>query len=207
MSHVRATTGTEVQESNCHPFNHGRWLFVHNGLVNEMATLRRDLMLAVEPSLFPEILGSTDSEVLFHLALTFGLDDDPIGALESTIGLVEATAARHGVERAFQGSIGVSDGESVWAVRYSTEHHTRTLFVSADVDSLKQLHPENPRLQLMKEGDTLIVSEPFADLVGAWHEIPESTAIVVKPGGAHERHPFSPHVAAPGRQDGTPVAA
>ena len=58
----------------------------------------------------------------------------------------------------------------------------------------------------MREGDTLIVSEPFADLSGVWHEIPESTAVVVKPGGAHERHNFSPRVAAPGRQDGPPVA-
>jgi predicted glutamine amidotransferase len=205
MAHVRATSGTAVQESNCHPFSHGSWLFVHNGLINEFPTLRRELALAVEPSLFPNLRGSTDSEVLFNLALTFGLEGDPIPALERTIGLVEATAALHGVERAVQASIGVSDGESVWAVRYSTERHTRTLFVSADVDALKRLHPDNPRLQRMSEGDTLIVSEPLADLPGAWHEIPESTAVVVEPGGRHELQRFSPHVAAPPLRVGTPA--
>jgi glutamine amidotransferase len=57
----------------------------------------------------------------------------------------------------------------------------------------------------MREGDTLIVSEPLADLPGAWHEIPESTAVVVEPGGTHELQRFSPHVAAPRPQDSTRV--
>src|SRR3954462_2736108 len=69
LAHVRATSGTAVQETNCHPYRHGRWLFVHNGLINEFRTLRRDLMLAVEPALFAEIQGTTDSELLFYLAL------------------------------------------------------------------------------------------------------------------------------------------
>ena len=43
-------------------------------------------MLAVDPSLFAEIHGSTDTEVVFYLALTFGLEDDPIDALERTVG-------------------------------------------------------------------------------------------------------------------------
>jgi predicted glutamine amidotransferase len=192
MAHVRATSGTAVQESNCHPFRHGSWLFVHNGMINEFRTLRRELALAVEPSLFPDIQGSTDSEVMFHLALTFGLQEDPITALEHTIGFVESVAERHGVQRAVQASIGVSDGESVWAVRYSTEHSSRTLFVSADVDALKRLHPENARLQRMREGDTLIVSEPFADLAGAWHELSESSAVTVKSGEPLSRRSFSP---------------
>jgi len=30
LAHIRATSGTPVQQTNCHPFRHGRWLFVHN---------------------------------------------------------------------------------------------------------------------------------------------------------------------------------
>ena len=192
LAHVRATSGTAVQETNCHPYRHGRWLFVHNGLINDFHMVRRELMLAVDPNLFANIQGSTDSEVLFHLALTNGLDEDPLAALERTIGLVEATAARHGIDRAVQASIGVSDGERLWAVRYSTEGKSRTLFASADAHSLKQLHPENPRLQLMRDDDRLVVSEPFSDLPGAWHEIPESTALIVLPNGEHEQRAFRP---------------
>jgi predicted glutamine amidotransferase len=192
LSHVRATSGSAIQETNCHPFRQGRWLFVHNGLVNDFAAVRRDLMLAVEPDLFAHIQGTTDSEVLFHLALTFGLEGDPVDALERTIGLVESSLRERGIKPALQASIGLSDGEHLWAVRYSSEGRSRTLFTSAEVDSLRRLHPGNPRLQLLRAGDRVVVSEPFSDLPGAWLKIPESTALVVSPGGAHELRPFSP---------------
>ncbi len=192
LAHVRATSGTAVQETNCHPHLYGRWLFVHNGLINEFRSVRRELMLAVDPELFVDIQGSTDSELLFHLALTNGLEEDPLRALERTIGLAEAAAARHGIEHALQASIGVSDGECLWALRYSTERNSRTLFVSADAHAVKQLHPENPRLQMLRDEDRIVVSEPIGDLPGAWHEIPESTALTVLPGGEHELRPFQP---------------
>ena len=35
FAHIRATTGTAVQQTNCHPFRHGRWLWMHNGVVND----------------------------------------------------------------------------------------------------------------------------------------------------------------------------
>jgi len=192
LSHVRATTGTAVQQTNCHPFRHGRWLFVHNGVLARFPETRRELMLAVDPDLFPEIQGSTDSEVLFHLALTLGLEDDPIAALERAIGVVEEAAERHGIDRAVQASIGVSDGARVWAVRYSTEHRSRSLFVSSDVDAIRRLHPDNPRFQRLRDDDRLIVSEPLSDLPGLWHEVPEATGLTVHAGGALEHRPFRP---------------
>ena len=33
FAHIRATTGTAVQQTNCHPFRHGRWLWMHNGAI------------------------------------------------------------------------------------------------------------------------------------------------------------------------------
>jgi len=192
LSHVRAALGSPVQQTNCHPFRHGRWLFVHNGFVAGFHGLRRELMLAVDPDLFAEVQGSTDSEVILHLALTEGLEEDPLTALERALGRVEAAAERHGIDSAIQASIGVSDGERVWAVRYSTEGRSRTLFVSGDVHALRQLHPDNPRLARMRDEDCVVVSEPFSDLPGAWVEIPESTALVVHGGGEREQRPFRP---------------
>ena len=81
FSHVRAATGTPVQNTNCHPFAYENWLFQHNGSVPEFSKLKRQLMLDVDPELFPSIQGSTDSETLFFLALTFGLQGDPLAAL------------------------------------------------------------------------------------------------------------------------------
>jgi predicted glutamine amidotransferase len=196
LAHVRAAIGSPVQQTNCHPFRDGRWLFVHNGFINDMHLLRRDMMMAVEPDRFADIHGSTDTEVVFFLALTFGLEQDPVAAMEHTVGFIEATAREHGVESAVQGTFGISDGESIWAVRYATEGEPRTLFASADVDAVRKLHPDNPRLQLMREGDRLIVSEPVADLPGLWHEIEPSSIVTVRPGGSLERQQFRPAVMA-----------
>ena len=149
-------------------------------------------MLAIEPSLFADVHGSTDTEVVFHLALTFGLEEDPIRALERTIGFIEATARRLGVGDPVQGSFGVSDGESMWAVRYATNGKPRSLFASADPDSIRRLHPENPTFQRLSPDDRVIVSEPFSDLPGVWHEIPPSTAVTVRRGGVLEQQPFEP---------------
>jgi predicted glutamine amidotransferase len=191
IAHVRATTGTAIQQTNCHPFRHGRWLFVHNGAIARFEELRRDLMLAIDPSLFPAIQGSTDSEVVFNLALTFGLDDNPVTAVERAIAFVEATAERHGVDGPVQASMGLTDGERLWAFRYSSERKSRTLFSSRDAASVQRLHPGNERFQRMRDEDRLVVSEPLSDLPGVWESIPESTVLVVQP-GEDEQHPFRP---------------
>jgi glutamine amidotransferase len=158
MAHVRAAIGSPVQETNCHPFRDGRWLFVHNGFIADFHRLRRDLMLAVDPARFADIHGSTDTEVVFYLALAFGLEDDPIEALERTVGFIETTAREHAVSAPVQASFGVADGDSLWAVRYATEGVPRSLFASTDVATIRQLHPDNPRLQRLSSDDRLIVS-------------------------------------------------
>jgi predicted glutamine amidotransferase len=196
LAHVRAAIGSPVQETNCHPFRHGRWLFVHNGYVRDMPVLRRDLMLAVEPALFADVVGSTDSEVVFHLALTHGLEADPIAALETTVGVIEATAREHGLAPHVQGTFGVTDGETLWATRYATDGAARSLFASADVEAIKRLHPENPRFARLSPDDRVVVSEPFSDLPGLWHEIPAGTAAVVRHGGGLEHRAFAPSTAA-----------
>jgi predicted glutamine amidotransferase len=196
LAHVRAAIGSPIQPTNCHPFRRGRWLFVHNGFIADFHLLRRDLMLAIDPAQFADVQGSTDTEVVFHLALTLGLESDPISALERTVGVIEATARERGVAAPVQATFGVSDGTRLWGVRYATEGTARSLFTSADIDALKHLHPEIARLQTFREGDRVIVSEPFADLPGAWQEIPQGSAVCVLPGGALEEHPFVPRVEA-----------
>jgi predicted glutamine amidotransferase len=195
LAHIRATTGTPVQQTNCHPFRHGRWLFVHNGVLNGFDAIRRALMLAVGPSLFDGIHGTTDSEVLFYLAVTQGLEEDPIGAIERAVGLVEATGHAHGIEHPVQMTLGFSDGERLYAVRYSSEGRSRSLFVSADRDSVVALHPDNPRFRQFSEEDRVVVSEPLSDLPGLWIEVPESSALIIQP-GADEQVPFSPQALA-----------
>ncbi|MGA9858936.1 MAG: class II glutamine amidotransferase [Solirubrobacteraceae bacterium] len=191
FTHIRAAIGSSVQQTNCHPFRHDNWLFMHNGYINEFAAIKRDLVLAIDPSLFPEIQGQADTEVLFHLALTFGLKDDPLAAVEQAIGLVEAVAERHGVPHPFQGTVATTDGENVWAVRYSSERNSRSLFYTTDVPTLRKMQPDREELHEFSDDARLIVSEPLGDVAGVWNEVPESTCGVIGPGRA-EMRPFQP---------------
>ncbi|MGZ4381334.1 MAG: class II glutamine amidotransferase [Gaiellaceae bacterium] len=191
FAHIRASTGTPIQETNCHPFRHGNWLFMHNGAVREFPKVRRDLMLEIDPAFFPHLEGSADSEVLFHLALTFGLEDDPVAALERMAGLVEEVGERHDVEHPLMMSVAVTDGTRIVAARYSSEHDSRSLYISTDARALKLQHPELEEVQALSDEARAIVSEPLGDVVGAWNEVPEATVAIVQP-GEDELRPFTP---------------
>lgn len=192
LAHVRRSTGTAVQQTNCHPFRHGRWLFVHNGSIRGYEAIRRALTLAVHPELFRNLHGSTDSELMFHLALTFGLDDDPVGALEQMAGYIERLGREAGIEDPLQMTLGVADGETLYAVRYSSVGESRTLFHSTNIAALRVLYPDHPRLGLFTDDAMLISSEPTTDIEGVFEAVPESTVLIAA-GGKTEELPFQPH--------------
>jgi predicted glutamine amidotransferase len=189
LAHIRAATGTPVEETNCHPFRHGRWLFMHNGFIDGYLPMRRELLLAVDPSLFPGIEGTTDSELMFHLALTFGLQEDPIGGLESMAGFVEATGRARGIAEPLQMTVAVTDGERIHAARYASGPVVNSLYVTADAETVRAMYPD--RFGTFSDEARAVVSEPLGDLPGLWEEVPAGTAIVVQP-GADERRPFTP---------------
>jgi glutamine amidotransferase len=196
FAHIRAAIGSEVQQTNCHPFRHGRWLFMHNGYVAELATVKRDLMFAVDESLYPEIRGQADTEILFYLALSFGLEEDPPQAVARTIGLVESVGHKQGIKYPFQGTLATTDGERMWTFRYSSEGKSRSLFFTKDVPTLRHLYPEREILQEVSADARLVVSEPMGNLPGAWNEVPESSYGVVG-GGDDELRPFKVRPPAP----------
>ena len=191
LAHVRAGTGTPVQQSNCHPFRYRNWLFVHNGYIAHYEELRRELLMAVHPDLFTNITGSTDSELLFHLALTLGLAEDPLAGLARMAGFVETTAAQAGItDPALQMTVGLSDGERLYAARYATGGDANSLFVSHDATSLRELYPENERLAHFSDDACAVVSEPLTDLPGLWREVPAGTALTI--GDDIDEQPFAP---------------
>ncbi|MNS72716.1 Amidohydrolase EgtC [compost metagenome] len=191
VAHIRAATDTPAQETNCHPFRHGQWLFVHNGVIRDYPLLRRDLMLMIAPAYFGSMEGSTDSEVMFLLALTFGLEEDPIPALARMVGAVEETGRRHGVTHPINMTVCALDGERLIAVRYSSEAESRTLFHNTCVRHLRELYPQDPQIAALDEDAFLLLSEPLSEMPGVWEEVPEATAIIA--GGGDVRHyPFAP---------------
>jgi glutamine amidotransferase len=128
---------------------------------------------------------------MFFLALTFGLEDDPVGAVERMVGFVERTGREHGIDLPIQMTVATSDGRGVWAFRYSSEGDSRSLYFSTRLDSLKALHPELEELARLSDETRVVVSEPLGDLPGAWNEVPESHVGIVQP-GEDELRPFAP---------------
>ena len=193
FAHIRASSGSPVQLTNCHPFRYGRWLWMHNGVIHDFHQVKRDLVFAVDPSLYPLIEGSTDSEVFFFLALSLGLEDDPPNAVAEAVGLIEEVGRRHGVEQPIQMTVATTDGKNVWAFRYSSERKSRSLFYSTDIPTLRLVHPDVEVLQRVSDESRLVVSEPIRDLPGAWNEVPESSWGVIQDGD-DELHSFTPRV-------------
>jgi glutamine amidotransferase len=191
LAHIRASTGTPVQQTNCHPFRYGRWLWLHNGLVSKFDRVKRDLVFAVDRSLYPSIAGSTDSEVMFHLALTFGLTEDPVGAVARMAGFVESVGHRHGVSNPIQMTVATTDGERIWVFRYSSERDSRSLYVNTAGSALRDLYPEHANLRRLSDESRIVVSEPLVPLVGVWRPMPESSYGIVQKGEYEVGH-FQP---------------
>jgi len=189
FAHVRAAGGPPIQQTNCHPFRYENWLFMHNGFLGDFVKMKRDLVFAVDPSLYPHIHGTTDSEVIFHLALSLGLRDDPIAGITAAVQLIEKVGREHGIAFPMQGTMAVSDGTTIWAFRYSTQRRSRTLFHSEDIDTLRELYPDVERLNLFGRNARVVVSEPLNDMPGAFIEVPESTVAIIGE-GEFDHRPF-----------------
>lgn len=184
IAHIRSGGGPAITQ-------YGRWLFLLDGVIARFEDLKPELLGAVDPPLIGALGSSDDAAVLLGLAVTFGLSDSPVAGLERAIGFVEDVAERHGVRSAVQAGIGLSDGESVWAVRYCTRGPAPPVFASADVQAARMLHPDRPLLQLLKDDDHILVSQPLADIPGAWDKLPEASAVLVR-AGRSERLMFRP---------------
>ncbi len=188
LAHVRATTGGAVQATNCHPFRYEHFLFQHNGLIHQFDRLRRDLAFAISPELFRELRGTTDSEIMFFLALTFGMADDVLRGVSRMAAFVEWIGRKHDVSHPLEMTLGIADGQRIYTVRYASDGTSRTLFHSKSSAALREL---NPRFSRFSDDARIVVSEPLTELLDYWEEIPECSSVVICNGHV-ERRPFHP---------------
>lgn len=70
VAHIRKATQGVLSPLNSHPFQYGRWIFAHNGNLQDFAEHRAELLSRVHPHFRRFVLGDTDSELLFYLLLT-----------------------------------------------------------------------------------------------------------------------------------------
>jgi glutamine amidotransferase len=189
LAHIRAATGTAIQRSNSHPFRYGRWLLVHNGLIEGYSYIKRDLAMTLSADLFMHLAGTTDSELMFLLALHFGLQEDAYTGVAKMAGLVERLGHEAGIEHPLQMTLGITDGQRIFAVRYSSQRDSRTLFHSRSKAAIAQMLPEarQERLQRFSDDAMAVVSEPLSDLPDMWEAVPESTFLTVERGEVQTR--------------------
>lgn len=186
-AHVRAAPGGTIAEQNTHPFVHGGWMFQHNGEINGFAAVKRDLTFDVDPALYPFLLGNSDSELCFFLALTYGLADDPVGALTAMVQRVERAREERGVAEPFRATMCASDGARLIVLRWVSpdagDQIAPSLFHSAGATTLHVAETTGATETLPADAQ-LVVSEPL-DLhwsKRAWHEVPRATIGVFEVG-------------------------
>jgi glutamine amidotransferase len=189
MAHVRATSMATIQETNCHPFRNKKWLFVHNGQIAAFNKLHRDLLLKVDPVYFNNIQGSTDSEIMFHLALSYGLETDVPAAIRKMVEVVETTAKEHDIDAAVWMTLGISDGHTLWGFRYGSDGRCPTLYISPGIEDLVMLNPDIDGR--FGNNAVCLVSEPMGKFEEIWKEIPPKSMVVVK-NGAISMEEFKP---------------
>ena len=169
FAHVRAATGGGVARTNCHPFRLGRWLFMHNGQIGGYGQVRRTLEAWLPDELFAQRRGATDSELLFLLALArINAGEEPGPAMQAVLDDTCSVMSDQGVTEPLRFAAALSDGEVIWAFRYSSDASPPSLYVgesaagqvlaSEPVDDQPEHWrpvPANAWLQLSRAGTTM----------------------------------------------------
>lgn len=128
LIHFRHATVGDFRSDNTHPFRMRQWLFAHVGTIEGFAAIRESLLESLPDFLRRNIRGSTDSEHLFVVLLSFlhdagqldHGDADPevvLGAIRSTRALI----ARHCEEVGAPPptlNLMLTNGRTMYAVRH-----------------------------------------------------------------------------------------
>jgi predicted glutamine amidotransferase len=163
LAHVRASTGMATSRNNCHPFAVDNWSFMHNGQAGGHEQFRQALDGLIPPHLYGSRFGATDSEAIFLIALGYGLQADPIGAMARAVSDVQALAEAHGTTPYMRFAACWSDGTRLFAARMASDQFAPSLYARAC------------------EAGHIVSSEPLDDGRDNWIEIKPGTAIEVTP--------------------------
>jgi predicted glutamine amidotransferase len=162
FAHVRAATGAGIARHNCHPFRHGRWLFMHNGQIGGYTGVRRTLEALLPEALFAARRGATDSELLFLLAMAGIESGEPpevaMGAvLETTLAHMQA----QGITEPLRFAAALSDGEQLLAFRFASDNRPPSLYLGETAQGC------------------IVASEPLDAQPARWRCVPANTWVHV----------------------------
>jgi predicted glutamine amidotransferase len=176
FAHVRSATGTATSRANCHPFAVGRHMFMHNGQIGGYLAIRRRLEALIPDKLYYDRAGTTDTEVLFLIALANGLEQDPIQAMTKTVGQVMIEMDRASIGEPLRLTAALTDGEMIWAFRWASDMAPATLYHRRSV------------------ANTTVVSEPIDEQRADWMVVPPGQVLVARHGEPVRLVEFNPPV-------------
>ena len=189
FAHVRAASpGMRVCADNCHPFQCGPYLWMHNGTIEGFWQIRRRLRASLPDHLYNAIEGTTDSEHAFAVFLNLLGDIDrehsagELGqTLVKTVAHLERWTAKTKNPAPSYYNFAVADGRSVAAIRYVSDQRLEpaSLYFAAGrkyecADGVCQLVDCNPR-----ERSVVIASERLSEDNGHWIRVAPNHLLTV----------------------------
>jgi glutamine amidotransferase len=159
VGHVRTATVGSLRTENTHPFRYRQWVFAMTGTVSQFSLVRDRLHESVPEFLRSGIRGETDSEIVFHIFLSFLHDQGVLServvpseivskALRATLAVVDGISAEVGGAPTTTNML-LTDGEYVCALHRGAAMGYRLFAGKNDVDhligddfKLKQKTPE-----------------------------------------------------------------
>lgn len=199
MAHVRAATqGISVAETNCHPFTHGRFAFMHNGDLGEFPRIRREMLALLSERAFMAVQGSTDSEHIFALVLDRLLASGGETVEDLAEALVDGVDHAVGLSRSVGPEVhsylnlAVTNGKCAVACRFTTDDpaHADSLYMHTgrryvcEGGVCRMIAPE------AGQGAVIVSSEPLSEDPG-WQKVPVNHLVMIREDRTTELRPWS----------------
>jgi len=193
FAHVRATTEGSLSLDNCHPFVHGKLMFMHNGGIADFHRIKRQLQSALPDVAFNAVHGNTDSEWAFALFLSHLPDPDAKSfapevlrkAMLATIATLNDFAEQSGIREPSLMNFCVTDGESVVATRYISSRRDEAASLWFSSGTTFSEYGDGGHYKMLKadkrENMIMIASEPLTFERADWMEIKTNTMVIITP--------------------------
>jgi glutamine amidotransferase len=190
LGHVRRATVGGLRTENTHPFRYRSWLFAQTGTIQGFEHLRPRLFESLPEFLRRNVRGDTDSELFFHLFLSFLHDAGALGdgaaqpqqvatALRSSIALVDRLSAEEGFP-VNSGDVMVTNGEQMFAVHRNGSMAYRVIKGRHDVDELlgeeARLHT---RIPAVESTHVTIIATELENTPTGWTAVPTPSVVTL----------------------------
>jgi predicted glutamine amidotransferase len=191
IGHVRSATVGALRTENTHPFRYRQWLFAQTGTIAQFEHVRERLLQSVPEFLRGGIRGETDSEILFHVFLSFLHDKGQLNdavvepqvvrdALRSCLALVDGMTAEIGADPGATNVL-VANGEYMVAAHRNQKMGVRVFSGKNDADAIigddTMLRRKTPELSQMHF--TLLASDFDDEPSARWKAIPDRAIVTL----------------------------